>query len=141
LAVAEQNSFGDSFRVATRSSIYASLITGGVFYLFAISQYFLGNDPIGLSFLVGFAMVALFWIPVAALGTVLSTIVLMRVPSQSWLPVQLLTFGGIAGSCAILGGSLENRGEVLALPLLGLIFGAVSTYFLKRLSKMRPANG
>ena len=137
----EALSFGDIAKVAGRSSVYASLITGGVFYLVAISQYFLGNDPIGLGFLVGFAMVALFWIPVAVLGTILSTIVLLKVPRSRWMPVQLLTFGGIAGGCAILGGSPGNSGEVLAIAVLGLIFGAVSTHFLKRLTKTRPVHG
>ena len=127
-------------KVAGRSSVYASLITGAVFYLFAISQYFLGNDPIGLSFLVGFAMVALFWIPAAVLGAIVSTVVVLSARRRLWWPIQLLSFGTLAGLGALFGGSLENPGEVPALVALGLIFGAASTYFLKRLSKAGPSH-
>ena len=137
----EAFSTADVVKIAGRSSIYASLITGGVFYLFAISQYFLGNDPIGLGFLVGFAMVAMLWIPAALLGTLVSLFVFFAVQRKKWMITQLVAFGSIAAVGALLGGSLENPGEVSALIVLGLIFGAVSTYFLQRLSKAGSTHG
>ena len=116
-----------------KASAYASLITGALFYVFLIAMT-RGSDPIGLAYLIGFGMVAVFWVPAAIVGMVVTGIIVSIFPSKPLLPIQIGAFGAIAALGSLIGGS-ETIGEVAALTAIGLVFGAASTIFYQRLSK------
>ena len=121
------------------ASAIASLVTGAVFYVVVILLS-RADDPIGLAYLIGFGMVAVFWIPAAIVGTLVTAIILTLIPTRPLLPVQLVAFGVIAMVGSLLGGS-ETVGEVLALTALGMIYGAASAITYQRSSKVKPTNG